>query len=100
MPVRLIHPLRAHMITSWDGTEWQVFVALPDESRWPHVPFPITAGVSSPAARNAALESLGYAPIADDHHTWEWMETTFEGDPDGTVSLIATTTVTPNTPDD
>ncbi|MFC4034066.1 DUF6303 family protein [Streptomyces polygonati] len=87
------------MITSWDGSEWQVFVALPDEARWPHVPFPIGAGIPSPAARRSALSSLGYAPVADDHHTWEWMETTFEGDPDGTVSLIATTTVAPHTPD-
>lgn len=88
-------PLRAHMIHSWDGTEWQVFVALPDEARWPHVPFPITDGIPTPAARNAALESLGYAPLTEDHHTWEWMETTFEGDPAGTVSLIASTKVTP-----
>ncbi|WP_405583951.1 DUF6303 family protein [Streptomyces sp. NBC_01190] len=86
------------MITSWDGTEWHVFVALPDEARWPRVPFPTTDGIPTPAARQAALNTLGYTPTADDHHTWEWMETTFEGDPEGSVSLIATTTVTPHTP--
>jgi hypothetical protein len=89
--------LRAHMIHSADGTEWQVFVALPDESRWPHVPFPLTAGVPTLHARTAALASLGFIPL-DGAHTWDWMETVFEGDPDGTVSLVATTTVAPTDP--
>nr|WSX78218.1 DUF6303 family protein [Streptomyces sp. NBC_00899] len=87
--------LRAHMIHSWDGTEWQVFVALPDEARWPHVPFPITDGIPTLNARAAALRSLGFTPLGGE--TWEWMETVFEGDPDGVVSLVATTTVAPET---
>ncbi|WP_329177091.1 DUF6303 family protein [Streptomyces sp. NBC_01477] len=89
-------PLRAHMIRSWDGTEWQIFVALPDEARWPHVPFPIAAGIPTLNDRAAALRSLGFTPLGAEQ-TWEWMETVFEGDPDGVVSLVATTTVTPGT---
>lgn len=92
------HPLRAHMIQSYDGTEWQVFVALPDEPRWPHVPFPIGKGIPTLAARADALADLGYAPLGGDN-AWEWMETVFEGEPEGEVSLVATTTVTPHPPD-
>jgi Family of unknown function (DUF6303) len=88
--------LQAHMIQSWDGTAWEVFVAEPDESRWPHVPFPVGEGVPTISARTAALRALGYAPVTGDT-SWEWMETFFEGDPEGTVSLIASTKVTPAT---
>lgn len=91
--------LRAHMIQSWDSTEWQVFVAEPDESRWPHVPFPLTDGIPTLTARTTALASLGYTPL-DGETTWEWMETVFEGDPDGTVSLVATTKVASTMPTD
>ena len=85
--------LHAHLIQSWDGTNWQVFVAEPDESRWPHVPFPIGDGVPTISARTTALRALGYRPI-DDGTAWEWMETFFEGDPEGQVSLIASIKVT------
>jgi hypothetical protein len=86
------------MIHSWDGTEWQVFVALPDEPRWPHIPFATTDGVPTLHARTEALAALGYAPL-DPAHTWDWMETPLEGDPEGVVALVATTTVTPTDPD-
>jgi hypothetical protein len=91
-------PLRAHMIHSWDGTEWQIFVAEPDESRWPHVAFPITDGIPTLAVRTKALTGLGYVALGSGT-AWEWMETAFEGDPDGTISLVATTTVAPLTDD-
>lgn len=90
-------PLQAHMIQSWDGTVWEIFVAEPDEPRWPHVPFPITDGIPTVAARTTALASLGYVPL-DGGTAWEWMETFFEGDPEGTVSLIASAKVAPATP--
>lgn len=82
------------MIQSWDGTEWQVFVALPDESRWPTVPFPFADGIPTLDARARALASLGYAPT-DAATAWEWMETPLEGDPAGVIALVATTTVAP-----
>ncbi len=88
--------LRAHMIQSYDGTEWQIFVALPDEARWPHVPFPVGQGIPTLSARADALADLGYAPL-DAGTAWEWMETVFEGLSDGEVSLVATTTVEPGT---
>lgn len=91
--------IRAHMIQSYDGTEWQVFVALPDEARWPTVPFPLTDGIPTLRTRTTALADLGYT-LLDGEHTWDWMETVFEGDPDGTVSLVATTTVAPSHPTD
>ncbi|WP_328467929.1 DUF6303 family protein [Streptomyces sp. NBC_00448] len=91
--------IRAHMIQSYDGTEWQVFVALPDEARWPTVPFPLADGIPTLRARTTALADLGYT-LLDGEHTWDWMETVFEGDPDGTVSLVATTTVAPTHPTD
>jgi hypothetical protein len=84
------------MIQSWDATEWHVFVALPDEARWPKAPFPITDGIPTLRARTKALEALGFAPLTGEH-AWEWMETVFEGDPEGTVSLVATTKVAPLT---
>ncbi|MFJ2632736.1 DUF6303 family protein [Streptomyces sp. NPDC087422] len=89
-------PLHAHMIHSWDGATWEVFVAEPDEARWPHVPFPVGDGVPTISARTAALRALGYAPLTADT-AWEWMETFFEGDPEGTVSLIASVKVAPVT---
>jgi hypothetical protein len=85
------------MIHSWDGTAWEVFVAEPDEARWPHVPFPVGDGVPTVSARTAALRALGYAPLTADA-AWEWMETFFEGDPEGTVSLIASIKVAPAPP--
>jgi Family of unknown function (DUF6303) len=87
--------LRAHMIQSYDGTEWQVFVALPDEPRWPHVPFPLAKGIPTLSARADALAGLGYVAL-DGDTAWEWMETVFEGEPDGAVSLVATTKVAPH----
>lgn len=89
--------LRAHMIQSWDGTEWQVFVALPNEARWPTGPFPIGDGVPTLDARSKALASLGFTPLEGDT-AWEWMET-LEGEPGGVIALVATTTVAPSNPD-
>ncbi|MFI0940954.1 DUF6303 family protein [Streptomyces sp. NPDC021020] len=91
------HPLRAHMIQSWDGTEWQVFVALPDTARWPTVPFPTGDGIPTLTARRKALATLGYAPLTGDA-AWDWMETPLEGEPTGTIALVATTTVAPADP--
>lgn len=87
-------PLKACMIRSWDGTEWHVFVALDADSPWPCVAFPVAKGIPTLAARTAALAALGYTPTGG-RIAWQWTETAFEGDPDGSISLVATTTVTP-----
>lgn len=89
--------LRAHMIQSWDGTEWQVFVALPDTARWPTVPFPTGDGIPTLDARAKALADLGYAPLTA-NAAWEWMETPLEGEPTGVIALVATTTVARSAP--
>ena len=90
--------LRAHMIQSYDGTEWQIFVAVPDEPRWPHVPFPLGRHPDPERPRRRPRRSR--LRPARRGTAWEWMETVFEGLPDGDVSLVATTTVAPDKPTD